>query len=82
MIWFSTVGTGKIGYINPENDKVTMIKSEVSLQSPEALIFDDEGSLWIAEHLGSAITKFNPVLETFERIPVPDSEAITIWNDF
>ena len=52
------------------------------LQGPEALIFDDDGNLWIAEHTGLAITRFNPVLETFERISVPDKEALPYGMTF
>jgi copper transport protein len=39
-------------------------------------MFDNDGNLWIAEHTGSAITKFNPVLETFEKISVPNKDAL------
>ena len=75
-IWYSTSGTGKIGFINPENKQITQFSSDSPLQSPEALMFDNDGNLWIAEHTGSAITKFNPVLETFEKISVPDKDAL------
>jgi len=46
------------------------------------LIFDKEGNLWIAEHTGLAITKFNPVLETFERISVPDENSLPFGMTF
>ena len=75
-IWYSTSGTGKIGFINPENNQITQFSSDSPLQSPEALMFDNDGNLWIAEHTGSAITKFNPVLETFEKISVPNKDAL------
>ena len=39
-------------------------------------------SVWIAEHTGTAITKFNPVLETFESISVPDEEALPFGMTF
>jgi len=81
MIWYSTTGTGKIGFIDPKDNKITQISSE-PLQAPEALIFDDDGNLWIAEHTGLAITKFNPVLETFERISVPDKDALPFGMTF
>ncbi len=81
MIWYSTTGAGKIGFIDPKDNKITQISSE-PLQAPEALIFDDDGNLWIAEHTGLAITKFNPVLETFERISVPDKDALPFGMTF
>ena len=75
-IWYSTSGTGKIGFIDPENNQITQFSSDSPLQSPEALMFDNDGNLWIAQHTGSAITKFNPVLETFEKISVPNKDAL------
>jgi len=75
-IWYSTSGTGKIGFIEPKNNQITQFSRDLPLQSPEALIFDNDGNLWIAEHTGSAITKFNPVLETFEKISVPNKDAL------
>jgi copper transport protein len=81
-IWFSETGSGKIGFVNPENNEVTEFSDDKPLQAPEALIFDKEGNLWIAEHTGSGIVKFNPILETFERIPVPDPEALPFGMTF
>jgi copper transport protein len=81
-IWFTATGTGKIGFINPQNNEITEFSRDPPLQGPEALIFDKEGNLWIAEHTGVAITKFNPILETFEQITVPDPEALPFGMAF
>jgi copper transport protein len=81
-IWFTETGTGMIGFINPENNKVTKYSDNEPLQGPEALIFDKNGNLWIAEHTGTGIAKFNPILETFEKIPVPDQEALPFGMAF
>jgi copper transport protein len=81
-IWFAETGTGMIGFINPENNKVTKYSDNEPLQGPEALIFDKNGNLWIAEHTGTGIAKFNPILETFEKIPVPDQEALPFGMAF
>ena len=81
-IWYSTSGTGKIGFINSENNQITQFSSDPPLQSPEALMFDNDGNIWIAEHTGSAITKFNPVLETFEKISVPNKDALPYGMTF
>ncbi|MGI0002790.1 MAG: virginiamycin B lyase family protein, partial [Nitrosopumilaceae archaeon] len=35
-----------------------------------------EGNLWIAEHTGPGIVKFDTALETFEKISVPDSNSL------
>ncbi|KAF6246033.1 CopD family protein [Nitrosopumilus sp. b2] len=81
-IWFTTTGTGNIGYIDPKDNHITQFSSEPPLQGPEALLFDDEGNLWIAEHTGLAITKFNLIFETFERISVPNDEALPFGMTF
>ena len=81
-IWYTTTGTGKIGYIDSKDNKIREFSSEPPLQGPEALLFDDEGNLWIAEHTGLGIAKFNPVLETFDRISVPDDEALPFGMTF
>ncbi|AJM91620.1 virginiamycin B lyase family protein [Nitrosopumilus piranensis] len=81
-IWFTTTGAGNIGFIDPKDNHITQFSSEPPLQGPEALLFDDEGDLWIAEHTGLAITKFNLIFETFERISVPNDEALPFGMTF
>ena len=81
-IWFVAAGTGKVGYINTQSNKITQFASKTPLESPEYLIFDKNGNLWISEHLGVAITKFNPILETFERIPVINQDALPFGMTF
>ncbi len=75
-LWYAAAGIGKIGFIDTKDNNVTQIETETILQSPEALLFDDDGNLWIAEHSGLAITKFNPILETFEKVTIPNNEAL------
>jgi len=40
------------------------------------LLFDKSGSLWIAEHVGPGITKFDPILETFDQVKAPNPESL------
>ncbi len=81
-IWYSASGTGKIGYIDTNGNKAVQVSGETILQGPEALLFDDDGNLWIAEHTGLAITRFNPILETFERVSVPNDESLPFGMTF
>ena len=77
IIWYTATGTGKIGYIDPDTNGITEIPTgAAALQAPEALLFDEDGNLWVAEHSGQAITRFGTVLGTFERIPVPDGDSL------
>ena len=40
------------------------------------MLLDKSGSLWIAEHIAPGITKFDPILETFEHIKAPNPESL------
>jgi copper transport protein len=81
-IWYTATGIGKIGYIDPNEGKITQYSKEIPLDGPEFLIFDKNENVWIAEHTGMAITKFNPVLEIFEKISVPNEEALPFGMTF
>ena len=75
-IWFTQQTVGQIGYLNPQTGEMKEFQASPPLQTPETMIFDNKGNIWIAEHQeGGSVTKFNPVLETFERISAPDSLA-------
>ena len=61
---------------------MTQISSETILQGPEALLFDEDGSLWVTEHTGLALSRFNPVLETFDKVTVPNTESLPFGMTF
>ena len=49
----------------------------VSPKREETLTFDKDGDIWISEHNeNGGIIKFNPILETFEKIPATDTTAL------
>ena len=81
-IWYTATGIGKIGYIDPNEGKITQYSKEIPLDGPEFLLFDKNEDVWIAEHTGTSITKFNPILETFESISVPDEESLPFGMTF
>lgn len=75
-IWFTQLGAGQIGYIIPDTGEIREIIPDEPLETPETMIFDKDGNIWISEHNeGGSITKFNPVLETFESVSAPDPLA-------
>ncbi len=75
-VWFSQQSAGQIGYIEPGSGKVFEFIPEIPLATPETITFDAAGGLWIAEHQeGGGITRYDPLLGTFERIPAPDGAA-------
>lgn len=74
-IWYATTGAGSIGYVDPADNSVTEVEG-ISLESPEALLFDGGGALWVTEHTGLALSRYDPVLGTLERVAVPDPESL------
>ena len=58
----------KLDILSLKTNELTQISSDTILQGPEALLFDEDGNLWITEHSGLALSRFDPVLETFEKL--------------
>ena len=80
-IWFTESANGHIGYVTQDNT-IREFESDPPLASPEALLFALDGTVWVSEHTGMAITKFDPVLETFQRVPVPNTDALPYGMSF
>lgn len=68
-VWFARLHTDEIGYIDPANDKVTMIKTP--FHGPRRLRSDDNGNLWIVSFGDSLISKYDPSLKLFSNFPLP-----------
>ncbi|HET6517006.1 MAG TPA: CopD family protein [Nitrosopumilaceae archaeon] len=76
-MWFTQTLEGQIGYIDLKTDDIREIPSPESFSILETLTFDKHGNIWISEHdEGGGIVKFNPILETYEKIPVVDTTAL------
>lgn len=74
-VWFSQQ-IGQIGYIDRTTGKTTEIIPATPLATPETITLDSDGSLWIAEHQEyGAVTRYDPLLDSFERISSPDDTA-------
>lgn len=86
MMWYTATGTGIVGYINPGDGSLTqVIGPDRPLEAPEALLFEDEsegGGLWITEHTGLAVARFDPVLDTLARYEVQDADALPFGMAF
>ena len=75
-VWFTQQTTGQVGFLEPESGEIKEFAPEPPLATPETITFDTDGNLWIAEHQeGGGITKYNPLLNSFERIKSPDNAA-------
>ncbi|MFB5597875.1 MAG: CopD family protein, partial [Nitrosopumilaceae archaeon] len=76
-MWFTQTQEGQIGYIDLKTNEIKEIASPESYSILETLTFDKDGNIWISEHdENGGIVKFNPVLETYEKIPASDTTAL------
>ena len=76
-VWFAESLVGNLGRIDGQTKQVTeFTPTEGSLAEPFALMIDKQENIWIAEHLGPSITKFNPILESFDKVNIPNSESL------
>ena len=76
-VWFAESLVGKLGMIDGQTKQITeFTPTEGSLAEPFALMIDKQENIWIAEHLGPSITKFNPILESFDKVNIPNSESL------
>ena len=86
MMWYTATGTGTVGYIDPIDGSLTqVIGPDRPLEAPEALLFEDEsegGGLWITEHTGFAVVRYDPVLDTLARYEVRDADALPFGMAF
>ena len=75
QIWFTESGTGKLGILDPATGDVRYA-STGPLLSPEALLDDGKGNIWITEHTGSTLIKYNVLLDSVQRVPVDNPDAL------
>jgi len=76
-VWFAESLVGKLGMIDGQTKQITeFTPTEGSLAEPFALMIDKQENIWVAEHLGPSITKFNPILESFDKVNIPNSESL------
>ena len=76
-VWFAESFVGNLGKIDGQTKQMTeFTPSEGSLAEPFALMIDKQENIWVAEHLGPSITKFNPILESFDKVNVPNPESL------
>ena len=76
-VWFAQQGSGEIGRLDTATGEIELLSPEWGpLATPETLTLAPDGSLWISEHQeGGAITRYDPALGSFGRVPSPDPAA-------
>ena len=76
-VWFAESLVGNLGRIDGQTKQMTeFTPNEGPLAEPFALMIDKQENIWIAEHLGPSITKFNPILESFDKVNISNPESL------
>lgn len=81
-IWFTASRSGYLGYIEPDTGTIQYIIPDPPLAAPEALLFDGD-HLWISEHTGGSLIRFDTVQDKLGRIPLnlPDGLSYGLVSD-
>ena len=66
-IWFTASRGGYLGYIEPDTGAIQYVVPDSPLAAPEALLFDGD-QLWISEHTGGSLARFDTVQDKLGRI--------------
>ena len=76
-VWIAQQGSGEIGRLDTATGEIEgFAPAEGPLMTPETLTVAPDGSLWVSEHQeGGAITRYDPGLGSFVRVPAPDPAA-------
>lgn len=75
LVWFTESAAGRLGYLDPATGQ-TGYASTGPLASPEALLADGEGNIWITEHSGPGLVRYNVLLDSAERVGVDNPDAL------
>ena len=89
-IWFTDTPRNQIGYFDPGNQQITTkslpkIDPVIYDNTPTFIQADLDGNIWIAITNKDVILKYQPKLDSFEEIRLPEKEslpfALTIDNE-
>ncbi|HET8720349.1 MAG TPA: copper resistance protein CopC [Candidatus Nitrosotenuis sp.] len=76
-LWIAYGTSGKIASLDISNSKISEfspIKENYTLLSPTALLVDDKtGKIIISEHDGTAVSVYDPLLDSFKRVSLNPS---------
>lgn len=68
-VWFARLYGNDIGFIDPKNDTVTMIK--VPFEGPRRMRVDADNNVWIVAFQDSQLVKYNPNSKQFTHYEMP-----------
>ena len=76
-IWFAESFVGKLGKIDGKTGEMIEYQpSDGQLAEPFGLMLDKDGNIWISEHAGPGLAKFDPILESFDRVIAPNPQSL------
>jgi streptogramin lyase len=68
-VWFARLYGNDIGFINPEDDTVTMIKTP--FDGPRRMRVDADNNVWIVAFQDSQLVRYNPKTKQFTHFDMP-----------
>jgi streptogramin lyase/putative copper export protein/methionine-rich copper-binding protein CopC len=75
-IWFTESKSGKIGSLNPLNGTITEFAPfNSTLLGPTGVVIGPDGAVWLTEHGGNRITRFDTTNQTFKNFPLSNNQA-------
>jgi len=75
MIWFTEIGSNKIGSFDPNTKKFQEWQIPTYFSRPHGLTEDSDGNIWFTEVGASKIGKLNPNTGEFEEFETPTQNA-------
>ena len=79
MIWFTEVGAGKVGRLDPETEKFSEFQLPTPHSQPQGIVLGADGAMWGTEAAGNRIFRIEPDGHATEfPIPTPNSVPVAI----
>ena len=79
MIWFTEVGAGKVGRLDPETGKFSEFQLPTPNSQPQGIVLGADGAIWGTEAAGNRIFRIGPDGHAIEfPIPTPNSVPVAI----
>jgi virginiamycin B lyase len=85
-LWFTETFAKKVGVVDLQTSSITEFPAPRDfINSPVGIVVDNNGIVWVADHGGAAIVRFDPKSNTWNKFitsrPPPDLYPISLPND-
>jgi|GEM_PF-1576834 len=85
-LWFTETFAKKVGVLDIQSSSITEFPAPRDfINSPVGIVVDNAGIVWVADHGGAAIVRFDPKNNTWNKFitsrPPPDLFPVSLPND-